>query len=280
MSDIFVTWALREAGQLVGIVSALNEPGQLQAMDHAVERNAQIIDSWVSQRGGKTMMNLCLVGSFTVPAERCQELSDLVSLISDQRTEYNFGVGLDVQEAHQALSCGQKADDPLTLYTDDMWKEADEDDEKPDNWRMAKSEDATVGEDDPRVKILGALKGIQAQAPAIEALKTHNEAAYKAVKSIIDAMIHMAKSLKKAEGEPQAPARPKSVRRKGVPPLRFPPAPAFVGSTAGSVHNGKIKVTPLNEDGSGKKSGWNGVRAGMIMSRSGSAISSREPKTE
>lgn len=281
MSDVFVAWALREAGQLVGVVSALNEPNQIQAMDHAVERNAQIIDSWVKRRGGKVMMNLSLVGFFSVPAERCQELSDLVSLISDQRTEYHFGVGLDVREAHQALGAGQKNDDPISLYTDDMMKLDEDEDDKSDDWRVAKSESAEVSAEDPRVKILGALKGVQAHAPAIEALKTHNEPAYRAIKGIVDAMLHMVKSLKKAEGsDTPAPPKPKVFRRKNVKPLRFPSAPAFVGSTGGSVNNGKIKVAPLNEDGSPKKEGWNSVRAGAIMSHSGSAISSREPKTE
>ncbi len=272
--DVFVAWALREAGQLVGVVSALNEPEQLQAMDHAIERNAQIVDSWVQRRGGKVMMNVCLVGFFSVPAERCQELSDLVSLISDERTEYNFGVGLDVQEAHNALTHGQKADDPVALYTDDMAADAEQEPIK----KSEEEGEEKVDDSDPRVKILKALKGIQAQAPAIEGLRAHNEPAYRAVKSIVDAMIHMARGLKKAEGEPQASP---VFRRKGVKPLRFPPAPAIIGTTGGSVNDGKIKVNPLDmSNGAPKNQGWNQVRAGMIMSRSGSAISSREPQTE
>lgn len=63
--------------------------------------------------------------------------------------------------------------------------------------------------------------------------------------------------------------------------MKYPDALPAIGSTAGTINEGKIKVAPIDPaTGAPDGQGWNGGRAGLIMSPKGSAVSSRQPGSE
>ncbi len=87
---------------------------------------------------------------------------------------------------------------------------------------------------------------------------------------------HKKKSAEALEKEGPMPATTPSKTH-----MVYPDAPAAIGSTAGTVNDGKIKVTPIDpETGAADGSGWNGGRAGLVMSPKGSAVSSRQPGSD
>jgi hypothetical protein len=62
---------------------------------------------------------------------------------------------------------------------------------------------------------------------------------------------------------------------------KFPVPPPMVAAAPGSVKDGKIKAASIDTNTlEPRKVGWNGVRAGMVVSPKGSPVSSREPNTE
>ncbi len=89
------------------------------------------------------------------------------------------------------------------------------------------------------------------------------------------------KHKKKKEAEDLEKEGPMPQKTPSKTHMTYPDAPAAIGSTAGTVNDGKIKVTPVDPGtGEPQPSGWNGGRAGLIMSPKGSAVSSRQPGSD
>lgn len=127
------------------------------------------------------------------------------------------------------------------------------------------SDTATSSSANNAWKWLGAQHGVQAQMGQSGA---DRHVATMAKSEDIDELI-------KAIRLPKPKKTPKKISHK------FPTPPPMIAAAPGSVKDGKIKVTSIEpETLETRKTGWNGVRSGMIVGPKGSPVSSREPNTE
>ncbi len=113
---------------------------------------------------------------------------------------------------------------------------------------------------------------------AMDALMTkHGADAYK-----IAWAAHNKAEAKKAELESEGLEKdtlpmPATTPKKGH--MHYPDAPAAIGSTAGTVNDGKIKTAGVDpQSGAADQQKWHSERSGMVMGPHGAAVSSREPK--
>ncbi len=127
------------------------------------------------------------------------------------------------------------------------------------------SDTATSGRADAAWHWLGAQHGVQ-MTPGVGGVQQHVATMTK--REDIEELI-------KAIRLPKPKKTPKRVTHK------FPVPPPMIAAAPGSVKDGKIKVTSIDTNTlEQRKTGWNGVRAGMVVGPKGSPVSSREPDTE
>jgi hypothetical protein len=140
-------------------------------------------------------------------------------------------------------------------------------------------------------QVVKVLKQVKAAAPMLEEVKSTAPDAYKAVLGAVQAMVAMAKQLdpnsqnapdgdagaqkgdsRVQDNAPEGSKSPDGVKKAELPMPDPGPAHHELDLPVGSTRDGRIKVR--HADGS---STWVEVRAGMVMSQDGHAISARNP---